>query len=161
MDIKEVIMDPIFKKMQYKSQSPILVLNAPPSFEPSLQAMREVTTIVQTAEEWEPYSFYLNFVQSAEEIAAHAKQLEHLVETDGLLWFAYPKKSSKKYKTNISRDHGWQPLGDLGFEGVRMVAIDEDWSALRFRKAEHIKTMTRKKSFAMSKAGKAKTTETC
>jgi hypothetical protein len=35
-----------------------------------------------------------------------------------------------------------------------MVAIDEDWSALRFRKAEHIKTMTR--GFAMSEEGKKK-----
>ncbi len=35
-----------------------------------------------------------------------------------------------------------------------MVAIDEDWSALRFRKAENIKTMTR--GFAMSETGKKK-----
>ena len=44
--------------------------------------------------------------------------------------------------------------GNLAGKPVRMVAIDEDWSALRFRKAEHIKTMTR--SFAMSEAGKNK-----
>ena len=41
-----------------------------------------------------------------------------------------------------------------GFEPVRQVAIDEDWSALRFRRAEHIKTMTR--SFAMTTTGKEK-----
>jgi hypothetical protein len=34
------------------------------------------------------------------------------------------------------------------------VAIDEDWSALRFRKAENIKTMTR--AFAMTDVGKKK-----
>jgi hypothetical protein len=34
------------------------------------------------------------------------------------------------------------------------VAIDEDWSALRFRRVGYIKTMTR--SFAMTKAGKEK-----
>lgn len=37
-----------------------------------------------------------------------------------------------------------------------MVAIDEDWSALRFRKAEFIKTMKRDAKWAMSKVGKAK-----
>jgi len=46
----------------------------------------------------------------------------------------------KKYTCDISRDNGWQALGELGFEGVRMVAIDEDWSAVRFRRAEYIKT---------------------
>jgi hypothetical protein len=37
---------------------------------------------------------------------------------------------------------------------VRQVAIDEDWSALRFRRVAHIKKMTR--SFAMTSEGKQK-----
>jgi len=31
-------------------------------------------------------------------------------------------------------------LEAAGFESVRMVAIDEDWSALRFRKSAYVKT---------------------
>jgi hypothetical protein len=38
-----------------------------------------------------------------------------------------------------------------------MVAIDEDWSALRFRKAEYIKSLTRQPSRASSSAGKKRT----
>jgi hypothetical protein len=38
-----------------------------------------------------------------------------------------------------------------------MVAIDEDWSAARFRRVEFIKTMKRDSAYAMSKAGKART----
>jgi hypothetical protein len=45
-------------------------------------------------------------------------------------------------------------LGKAGFEPVRAVAIDEDWSALRFRRTEHIKTMTRTTLHRISKAGK-------
>ncbi len=37
-----------------------------------------------------------------------------------------------------------------------MVAIDEDWSALRFRRAEFIKTMKRDPSRAGSGQGKAR-----
>ncbi len=66
----------------------------------------------------------------------------------------YPKGTSKKYTCEFNRDNGWQRLGEHGFEPVRMVAIDEDWSALRFRRAEHIKTMTR--SSAISEAGQQK-----
>jgi hypothetical protein len=48
-------------------------------------------------------------------------------------------------------------LGAAGFEPVRMVAIDEDWSALRFRRVAHIKSMTRSPRGAISRAGKRKT----
>lgn len=62
---------------------------------------------------------------------------------DALVWFAYPKGTSKQYRSTINRDTGWQVLGAAGFEPVRMVAIDEDWSGVRFRRAEFIKSMIR------------------
>ncbi len=75
---------------------------------------------------------------------------------DAVVWFAYPKQSSKNYRSEIDRDHGWKVLGRAGFEPVRMVAIDADWSAVRFRRVENIKTMTRPASVALSAGGKAK-----
>ena len=59
---------------------------------------------------------------------------------DGLLWFGYPKKTSKKYTSDIDRDHGWKTLECVGFNGIRLVSIDEDWSALRFRNIKFIKS---------------------
>ncbi len=47
-------------------------------------------------------------------------------------------------------------MGAVGFEGVRQVAIDEDWSALRFRRVEYIKRMTRDPKRAMTKAAGAR-----
>jgi hypothetical protein len=79
------------------------------------------------------------------------------VEGDGVVWFVYPKSTSKRYKCEFNRDNGWLAVGEKGFEGVRMVAVDDDWSALRFRKVHHIKTMTR--DFAMTDEGKAKATK--
>lgn len=61
------------------------------------------------------------------------------IKGDGIVWFAYPKGTSKKYKVEINRNRGWQSVVDAGFEGVRAVAIDEDWSALRYRRIEFIK----------------------
>ena len=60
---------------------------------------------------------------------------------------------------DFNRDTGWDALGNLGFEPVRMIAIDEDWSALRFREAKFIKTITRRESFALSKEAKERTTQ--
>ncbi|HJP97497.1 MAG TPA: hypothetical protein VJ862_02935 [Rhodanobacteraceae bacterium] len=58
---------------------------------------------------------------------------------DALLWFAYPKGTSKKYACDFNRDDGWEVLRKSGFDSVRQVAIDDDWSALRFRRVEYIK----------------------
>ena len=82
--------------------------------------------------------------------------MDYPPNVDAVIWFAYPKGTSKKYKSEINRDNGWQVLGEGGFEPVRMVAIDEDWSALRFRRVEHIKTMTRAKESRMTAQGKAR-----
>jgi hypothetical protein len=75
---------------------------------------------------------------------------------DAQLWMVYPKGSSKKYKCEFNRDTGWTALGVAGYEPVRQVAIDEDWSALRFRKVAFIKTMTRNPDGAISRAGRTK-----
>jgi hypothetical protein len=69
---------------------------------------------------------------------------------------AYPKGTSKKYQCEFNRDSGWTTLGAAGFEPVRVVAIDEDWSALRFRRVEYIKSMRRKPTGAISAAGRRK-----
>jgi hypothetical protein len=149
-------MPKVFAKLNLKDQSQIVVINAPQSFEPELASLRNVQILRDTRAANE-ISFALVFVTKQKEIREHAMAIGKKTAPDAIVWFAYPKKTSRNYKSDIDRDHSWQPLGDLGFEGVRMVAIDEDWSAVRFRRAEFIKTLTRDKAWAMSKAGKAKT----
>jgi hypothetical protein len=56
------------------------------------------------------------------------------------VWFAYPKGTSKKYTCDFNRDTGWDTLKALGFDTVRAVAIDDNWTALRFRRVEYIKS---------------------
>jgi hypothetical protein len=98
----------------------------------------------------------LSFVTTQPEVNELAKSVGKLAEGDAVVWFAYPKQSSKRYASEINRDDGWKALGKAGFEPVRSVAIDEDWSAVRFRRVEFIKTMKRNAQWAMTKAGKAK-----
>jgi hypothetical protein len=57
---------------------------------------------------------------------------------DAVLWFAYPKGTSKRHASEINRDTGWDSLKSADFETVRLVAIDQDWSALRFRRAAYV-----------------------
>lgn len=150
-------MDPLIKKLNYKDQKLVAILGAPDSFEPTMERWRELADVDTHLKGETRYDFVLAFVQTVSDIRQYAGQLKsHLVE-DPVFWFAYPKKSSKKYDSDISRDNGWEAIGEMGMEGVRQVAIDEDWSALRFRPAGHIKTMTRDARHALSKEGKKRT----
>ena len=102
----------------------------------------------------------LGFAQQVKDINNLMEQLGPLLTPeDPVLWIAYPKKSSKKYKSDLSRDHGWEAVGEAGFEGVRQIAIDSDWSALRFRKVAFIKTMKRNSKWAMTAQGKERTSK--
>lgn len=148
-------MSALFQKMNLKDQSTIVVLNAPASFESELDALKDVTVLreLKTVKEVE---FSLAFVTKQAEVDKLAKAIAKKVKGDAAIWFAYPKGTSKKYKCEFNRDNGWAVLGDEGFEPVRMVAIDEDWSALRFRRVEFIKVMKRNEKMVLSAAGKAK-----
>ena len=148
-------MTEIFKKLNLKDQKVILVLQAPESFEIELASLENVSVLV-TLDEGQQVSFMLAFVTKLVEIERMAGALAKKAPGDAVVWFAYPKGTSKKYRCEFNRDTGWEALGRAGFEPVRQVAIDEDWSALRFRRAEYIKTLTRDASWAMSKEGKKK-----
>ena len=50
----------------------------------------------------------------------------------GVLWVAYPKKGSP-LEADLSRDAVWRALKPTGWAPVAQVAIDDTWSALRFR----------------------------
>lgn len=59
------------------------------------------------------------------------------LEGEALFWVAYPKKSGSVV-SDITRDSGWDVLSEAGYDPVTQIAIDMDWSALRFRKSEAI-----------------------
>lgn len=145
----------IFEKLQLKDQKEIVVLNAPESFESEMAKLKGVTIHrgVPSAKE---VHFLLAFVMTQPEVDAAVKTIAARATGDAVVWFAYPKGSSKRYTSTINRDSGWDSLGAAGFEGVRMIAIDEDWTAVRFRRADFIKTMKRDARRAMSAVGKAK-----
>ena len=137
-------MTPTFKKLNYKDQPKILALNPPQSFEDELSSMAELVTIVKNESEIDEIEFALSFVTKKHEIDEIITRLFPKLKGDAVLWFCYPKGTSKNYKCDFNRDTGWGGLNKYNLEPVRQVAIDEDWSALRFRKLEYIKTMTRK-----------------
>ena len=147
-------MTPLFKKLNLKDQETVVVINSPSSFEAELAEISKSTQIVKDTTKVLLIDFALIFVLSPEQIDNSIELIFPKLQGDTTLWFCYPKRTSKKYKCEINRDNGWETIGKYNLEGVRLVAIDEDWSALRFRKTEYIKSFTRKESHAISQDGK-------
>lgn len=143
----------VFAKMNLKDQKQIVVLNAPESFEREIETLREVE-VVRDLKKAKSVQFSLAFVTKQHEVDSLAPAIGKKAEGDAVVWFAYPKGSSKRYKSEINRDSGWTVFGREGFEPVRMVAIDEDWSAVRFRRVDFIKNMTRGTEHRLSERAK-------
>ena len=76
----------------------------------------------------------LVFVVKAADVARVAKLAIDAAREDRIAWIAYPKAG--KLGTDLNRDILWTQLQGEGIEGVRMVAIDDTWSAMRFRPAK-------------------------
>ncbi len=135
-------MSNIWRKLNLKEQREILVSCAPASFEAAIDELENVR-VHRSPSDCAAITFLLAFVTKREEITRLAKAIGKKAEGDAIIWLAYPKGSSKRVRCDFNRDTGCAPLGTDGFEGVRQVAIDEDWSALRFRRVEFIKRITR------------------
>lgn len=146
-------MTALFKKLNLGTQSTVHVLNAPGSFEPELAALQGVTVKRSVSGS---SSFAMAFVITRAQLDAASHKLAAACTGDAILWMVYPKGTSQQYRCEFNRDSGWAILGAAGFEPVRMVAIDADWSAVRFRRVEHIKSMSRDPGKSISKAGKKK-----
>ena len=133
-------MKSLSQKLNYKGQRRISIINAEESFIKLFLSELEDVIIDQKIDPRYLYEFIIIFIKSVSEVESLAPMTLHNLKADGILWFCYPKKNSKKYSSDIDRDHGWKVLNDSGLHGIRMVAIDEDWSALRFRNIKYIKS---------------------
>ena len=144
----------LVKKLNYKESLEVCVLNAPEAFFPFLHDIAQITTLTTSLSPESRVPLMLGFVLSKAELSQMVKTVMKSIDTDTILWFAYPKKASRHYRSDINRDTGWEPLGSLGYEPVRQISLDEDWSALRFRHVSKIKKLTRSRTMALSEEAK-------
>jgi hypothetical protein len=128
-----------FHKLNLKDQSPILVLNAPESFAREAAGLKGEAEVDVRPAKGAAYSFALAFGVTSADLAKAARAVVPILDGDAVCWFAYPKGTSKKLRSDINRDGLWELLKPLGLTPVRQVAIDADWSALRFRLTKFVK----------------------
>ena len=133
-------MTALFAKLNWKGSGPVWVLDAPGSFAGELAAIGEGALVTAEAADADvpPVPFLLAFVTTRQRVAEIASLLARCAPGDEVVWLAYPKLASRRYSSELRRDAGWEALRAAGFDTVRQVAIDDDWSALRFRRVQFI-----------------------
>ncbi|MDI1481204.1 YdeI/OmpD-associated family protein [Polyangium sp. y55x31] len=118
------------KKLQIKPNSRVLVLGAPDGRAELLEPLPQGASLSTLARG--SFDVVLFFVEKAKELEKGGLKAISAVRDGGVLWIAYPKKSSG-VETDLTRDVGWKVIEEAGWGGVAQVAIDETWSALRFK----------------------------
>ena len=124
------------KKLRIQPNQRILILNAPPGYMEALGALPEGVELADVPDGAGVPEGRFDFVHL---FAKNLAELERLgpvaiaaVTYDGLLWMSYPKKSSR-VETDLTRDQGWDVMAQAGMRPVTQIAVDDTWSALRFR----------------------------
>lgn len=120
----------IFEKLQLKSGRSLLVLNPPPGYLERAGAIPENTKFLL---ERSPAFIVQVFIRNMEEFVSFLDEVEPLLQPGGIFWVAYPKLTSK-IKGDINRDTINSAAQARGWTGVAIIAIDEDWSALRLKR---------------------------
>jgi hypothetical protein len=120
----------LMKKLQLKAGGRLLVVGAPAKFKAVLDPI--------AAPAGEPCEGALVFCEGASDVDAWAAKAIAAAPEDGLLWFAY-RKGEAGMAAGIGRDIGWEVLTRLGYRGVRMVSLDDEWSAKRCRETAKVK----------------------
>ncbi len=126
----------LVKRLGIKPRHRVLVWNAPEGFWEQLGNLPPDVD-VKTSPDGH-FDVVQVFVLNKADVDQIAAQAVDALKPGGMLWFTYPKKTSK-IKTDISRDVGWDAVTRTGNEGIAIISVDDTWSALRFRPTGDIK----------------------
>lgn len=120
----------VAQKLQIKDGRSVLFVNQPPGYSALLGELPATVQVVD--EPREPVDIVQVFVASRSELEQQLPRLKALLHPKSMLWVTY-RKGTSKTKTDINRDTIYAYALTLGLEGVAMIAIDQDWSALRLK----------------------------
>jgi hypothetical protein len=120
----------IAQKLLIKPGRQVLFVNPPEGYFELLGPLPEGVTVLEKA--GEPVDLIQVFVKNRAELEEQLPRLKGLVKPGGLLWVTY-YKGTAKVKTDIHRDTINAYAHTLGLEGIAMISVDEDWSALRLK----------------------------
>ncbi len=123
-------MKEVIAKLKFKDKG--VIINAPSEIEREFVKLGFKSAFDKTKS-----TNTLVFINDKKQFTDFLKSFLKNVEHDSVLWFAYPKGSSKKV-TDINRDIVRVTGEEYGITTVTAISIDDTWSALRFRPIDKV-----------------------
>lgn len=122
----------VAEKMYIKPGMRIGFFNAPDNLHALMGKLPDDIEIVEDLP-GEKLDVVLAFIEDREMLEGYLGSLKNAIHDKGALWLAYYKQSSPE-STDINRDSIHKYASELNLKGVAMIAIDDDWAALRCKK---------------------------
>ena len=120
---------PLAKKIGIKEGSRIALVNAPQDFQSELEELPDNVQFIRPSAK--SLDIILFFVLTEQTLAKDFSKLAARLTANGMIWIAWPKKSSG-VATDLTFDRV-QRLGlTAGLVDVKICAIDDTWSGLKF-----------------------------
>jgi len=124
-------MQDVIKKLKFRDKG--VLLNAPAAIEKEFVKLGFATRVDKKVKSTNTLVFINNNKEYLDFLNNRLKD----IEPDSVLWFAYPKGTSK-IKTDINRDTIRVTGEEFGITTVTAISIDDTWSALRFRPIDKV-----------------------
>ena len=119
---------PLVKKLGIKPGFNIAFVNAPSGYKNELELPEDVTINSRSGK---LLDFAQLFVKSEKELKAKFSEYAKRLNASGMLWVSWPKKSS-----GVPTDLSFDNVQRIGLQGglvdVKICAVDEVWSGLKF-----------------------------
>ncbi len=120
----------LVQKLGIKPEYCITIINPPDNFEDQLTDLPDSVRIENFLEEVD-FDLIHYFAQDRAELEQQFDYLKNCLNPNGILWLSWPKKTSK-----LQSDLDDAQVREIGLAGglvdVKVCAIDDDWSALKF-----------------------------
>ena len=121
---------PLVTKLGIKAGFRVGLVNAPAGFKKELGAMPENVKIFVSSLS-KPLDLIIFFVKKELELKTKFPLLAEKLTASGMLWVAWPKKSSK-VSTDLSFSNVQRTGLDVGLVDVKICAVNDIWSGLKF-----------------------------
>jgi bifunctional DNA-binding transcriptional regulator/antitoxin component of YhaV-PrlF toxin-antitoxin module len=120
---------PLRRKLGIKEGARLAFINAPKDFQAYLGPLPHDAEVVKRLRK--PLDLVLLFVTTERALARDFAKLAEKLATNGMIWIAWPKKSSG-VATDLSEGRVQRIGLDAGLVDVKICAIDDTWSGLKF-----------------------------
>jgi len=131
----------LLEKLQLKNEKNLLIQGLPSSIEKQFTKLaftKNVTPLLKIKK----IDFALVFAVNESQLKSIINEVLPALHADGKLWVAHPKVASK-IATTLNRECSWNCITQVGYEIVKYVPLDHVWTAIRFKKTDHVSSAPR------------------